>query len=68
MSVRPRIERRIRIAALVSLLGLVVEAVTLNILHPLSFIVFASVGVLLIGAGIVLFLLALLQAAEPASG
>lgn len=58
------IENRIRLAALLVLAGLVVEAVTLNILHPLSFVMFAALGVLLIGAGIVLFLISL--AGEPA--
>ena len=64
MSERRPVEGRIRFAALLSLLGLVIEAVTLNILHPLSFIVFASLGVALILLGLVLYLLALLQAAE----
>ena len=59
------IEGRIRLSALLLLLGLVVEAVTLSILHPLSFIAFASFGVLLIAAGIVVFLLTLLNAGEP---
>jgi hypothetical protein len=68
MSGNRTIESRIRLAAALSLLGLAVEAVTLNILHPLSFIVFASIGVLLIGLGIVIFLLALLRASEPTSG
>ena len=59
------IEGRIRLSALLLLLGLAVEAVTLSILHPLSFIAFASLGVLLIAAGIVVFLLTLLHAGEP---
>lgn len=59
------IEGRIRLSALLVLLGLGVEAVTLSILHPLSFIAFAGVGVLLIAAGIVVFLLTLLHAGEP---
>lgn len=58
------IESRIRLAALLVLAGLVVEAVTLHVLHPLSFVTFAALGVLLIGAGIVLFLVSL--AGEPA--
>ena len=59
-----RIERRIRLAALLVLVGLVIEAVTLNILHPISFLVFAGAGVLFLGAGIVVFLVALLQEGE----
>lgn len=57
-------ERRIRVAALLVLLGLIVEAVTVRILHPLSFVVFLTVGGALSAAGIVLFLLALLRAGE----
>ena len=62
------IEGRIRLAAFLCLLGLAVEAVTLNILHPISFIVFASAGVGLIVLGIGLYLLALLHATEAPQG
>jgi len=41
-----------------------VEAVTVRILHPLSFVVFLTVGGALSAAGIALFLLALLRAGE----
>jgi hypothetical protein len=64
----PVLEQRIRVAALLVLAGLVIEGVTLSILHPLSFVAFASLGVLCIAAGVVLFLLTLLQAAEVPSG
>ena len=60
----PGIERRIRLAAVLILLGLIVEAVTLRVLHPLSFVIFAGAGLALIGIGIVVFLLALLRAGE----
>ena len=59
------IEGRIRLAALLLVAGVAVEAVTLSILHPLAFIAFASVGVLLFVAGIVVFLFTLLAAGEP---
>jgi uncharacterized Tic20 family protein len=68
MKPNPRIEGRIRVAALLVLAGLVLEAVTLNILHPLSFVVFALFGVLLIGAGIIVFLLTLLVVTESEEG
>lgn len=58
------IERRIRIAAALVLAGLVIEAVSLRILHPLSFVVFAAFGALAIGAGIIVYLLALLRSSE----
>jgi hypothetical protein len=61
----PAVERRIRVAAILVLLGLAIEAITLWVLHPLSFVAFASVGVLLIVAGIVVFLLTLLRAGDP---
>ena len=59
------IERRIRVAAALVLVGIVIEAVTLRILHPLSFVLFAALGALAIGAGIIVYLLALLRATEP---
>ena len=54
-------ERRIRTSALLVLLGLVVETISLNILHPLSFLVFLILGGLLAAAGIGWFLFALLR-------
>jgi len=62
------IERRIRLAAALVLLGIAIEAVSLRILHPLSFVVFAAFGALAIGAGIVVYLLALLRGVEPGKG
>ena len=59
------IERRIRLAATLVLLGIVLEAVSLRILHPLSFVVFAAFGALAIAAGIIVYLLALLRVADP---
>ena len=58
------IETRIRIAALLLLLGVVIEAVTLSVLHPLAFIAFSSLGALLVVVGVGLFLLTLLKAGE----
>ena len=43
MNLRP-IERWIRRAAIVLLAGLAIEAITLRILHPLSFMTFATAG------------------------
>jgi len=59
------IERRIRLAATLVLSGIAIEAVSLFILHPLSFVVFAAFGALAIAAGIVVYLLALLRETEP---
>ena len=59
------IERRIRLAAALVLGGIAIEAVSLGILHPLSFIAFAAFGALAIGAGVAVYLLALLRGTEP---
>ena len=67
MTLRP-IEKWIRRAALLILAGLAIEALTLRILHPLSFMAFATVGILVLLAGIAIFLVALLRTTEPAAG
>ena len=54
--------KRIRIAGMFILLGLVVESLSLMWNHPLSFVAFLAVGGLLLGAGIVVYLLMLLFA------
>ena len=54
-------ERRLRLAAELVLLGLVVEGLTLAWHHPLSFIVFMGLGGLLLAAGIIVFLLSLVS-------
>ena len=64
MIARP-IERWVRRAAILILAGLAIEAITLRILHPLSFMLFATVGILALVGGIVTFLLALLRSTEP---
>jgi hypothetical protein len=60
------VEKRIRIAAALLLLGVAIEALTLSVLHPLAFIAFASLGALLVAAGVIMFLLTLLGAGEAA--
>jgi hypothetical protein len=64
MTPRP-IERWIRRAAILILIGLAIETVTLGILHPLSFMTFATVGLLALLGGIAVFLVALLRTTEP---
>jgi uncharacterized membrane protein YczE len=54
-------ERRLRIAAILLLAGLLVELATLFSPHPTAFLVFAGVGGLLLAAGIGLYLVTLLQ-------
>ncbi len=67
MTARP-IERWIRRASLLLLFGLAIEAATLRIVHPLSFMAFATVGLVALGAGIVMFLVALLRTTDTAAG
>jgi hypothetical protein len=56
------ITKRVRIAGVLILMGLVVESLSLMWNHPLSFIAFLGVGGLLLAAGIVVYLLMLLFA------
>lgn len=50
------LERRIRIAAMLVSLGLLVLLITLVRIHPLAFVAFAVIGVPLILAGVLVFL------------
>lgn len=56
------IGRLLRAASALIILGLVVEAISLMWFHPLSFVLFAFVGIILIGLGILLFLASLVFA------
>ena len=53
------ISRRLRIAGVLIVLGLIVEALSLIWNHPLSFVAFLSIGGLLLFLGIVVYLTAL---------
>lgn len=50
------LERRLRVAAVLVLLGLLVELVSLTWRHPTAFLLFALVGGALLAAGMVWFL------------
>jgi hypothetical protein len=54
------VERRIRWAGVLVAAGLLVQIATLMPLHPLAFVAFLVIGCPLLGAGILLFLTALL--------
>ena len=60
----PVVERRITWASVLIAAGLLVQLASLLVIHPLAFVAFLMVGCPLIGAGIVLYLLALLPAAR----
>lgn len=49
-------ERRIRTAALLEIIGLVVEVLSLRWSHPTAFLLFVGAGGLLLAAGILLYL------------
>jgi hypothetical protein len=60
----PVMERRVRISAALVFLGLIVELTGLRLTHPTAFLVFALVGIPLVGAGIIAFQYSLASAAE----
>ena len=51
--------RLLRVSSALIILGLVVEIVSLVWYHPLSFVLFAFVGISLIGLGILVYLVSL---------
>jgi hypothetical protein len=53
------IEKRLQIAATLIILGLLVEAVCLLWVRPLAFLIFVGIGMLLMFAGIVCYLVSL---------
>lgn len=62
-----KIERRIRVAGVLIIAGLLVELVTLHWSHPTAFLFFLLLGGTLMGLGIILFLLTLVSAERSAS-
>ena len=64
------ISKKLRIAGILIMVGLMVEALSLIWNHPLSFVAFLGISGLLVGAGIVLYLWALVSpgSSSPASG
>jgi hypothetical protein len=59
------IERFLKVSSGLVILGLLVEIVSLLWFHPLSFVLFAFVGVALMGLGIAVYLFSLVFAAFP---
>ena len=56
-----RLQRRIRIAGALIIMGLVVEALSLIRVHPLAFLGFMFIGGTLLVAGIAVYLLSLVS-------
>jgi hypothetical protein len=60
MSLQP-IERRIKWAGLLIVLGLLIQLITFLWIHPLAFVAFLVIGCPLVAAGVVLYLLSLVN-------
>jgi hypothetical protein len=59
------LERRLQLSGILLILGLLVEALCLLWTRPLAFVLFLSVGGLLVGLGILLYLLSLVSRSQP---
>ena len=59
------IQRLLRIASVLIILGLGLEIISLLWFHPLSFVLFAFVSAALIGLGILVYLASLVFAVSP---
>ncbi|MFY9803099.1 MAG: hypothetical protein WA211_10595 [Candidatus Acidiferrales bacterium] len=62
------IGRLLRISSALVIAGLLLEIVSLLWFHPLSFVLFAFIAVVLIGLGIVVYLVSLVFVAAPLAG
>jgi len=68
MSTQNPMERRLRIAGIFVLLGLVVEVVAMRWVHPAAFLVFAFIGIPIASLGIVIYLYSLVSLRSLADG
>src|SRR5262249_7715727 len=62
-----KIEKRIRMAGILLIAGLLVELATLRWSHPTAFLFFLTLGGLFMAAGIIVYLLSLVSANEKPS-
>jgi predicted membrane channel-forming protein YqfA (hemolysin III family) len=60
-----RMARRLRVSGVLIILGLLVEALSLIRIHPLSFLAFMFIGGGLLIAGVVIYLYSLIAVAHP---
>ena len=63
---RVSVERRVRLAAILICLGLIVLLLTLLRIHPLAFMAFILIGCPLVLAGILLFLYSIVSEGSTA--
>ncbi len=61
-------ERRLRIAGIFVLFGLLVEVVAMRWVHPAAFLVFAFIGIPIASLGIVIYLYSLVSLRSLAEG
>jgi hypothetical protein len=59
--------RILRLSGVMLMIGLVIEAASLLFNHPLSFMGFIVIGGTLLGVGVLLFLISLVELAHPRS-
>ena len=59
------LEQRLQFSGILLILGLLVEAVCLFWTPPIAFVLFLSVGGLLVGLGILLYLFSLVSIGQP---
>ncbi|MEM9556901.1 MAG: hypothetical protein AAGC60_21760 [Acidobacteriota bacterium] len=57
----PRLAHRLRLSAVLIVIGLAVEIATLAWAHPTAFLAFAGIGGLLVAAGVALYLWTVLR-------
>jgi hypothetical protein len=55
------VERRIQVAGVLLIIGLVLEAICLLWARPISFVIFVAIGGLFLFAGVVVFLFSLVS-------
>jgi len=53
--------RRLRLAAILMSLGLLIEVATLRSVHPFAFLTFAFVGMTLVGVAVLIYLVAIVS-------
>jgi hypothetical protein len=56
-----RLSRRLRLAAILLTLGLLIEVATLTSIHPFAFLTFAFLGMTLVGAAVLYYLYAIVS-------
>jgi len=67
-TVTPTLSRRLKLSGMLVGLGLIVEALTMFWPHPTAFLVFLGVGGLLVGVGVILYLISIATYSAAPSG